>query len=344
MFRATALALVLLAGPAVAETPRVAADIGPVGWIVSAVLGDESNVDVVLGPNMSPHGAALRPSSARALERADMVVWVGPELTPGLAQAIEQRDPDSATLTLGSLDGLVILPAREGGGFGEGHHHGEDAHGHDDDDHADDHADEHADEHGAEHDHGHDEHAEADHDDHASDEHAGTETNADPHLWLSPENALLWSRAIAEALTELTPSEAERYAENAAAFEADVLAAQQAVSDLLAPVAGRPFLAGHDAYQYFEAAFNLEAIGAISASDAEAPSAGDLADLKADAAKRAVDCVAVEPGFNAGLIDAVLPDARRETIDQLGRESSDYPTWLTTMGEGFARCLGASSS
>ena len=41
-----------------------------------------------MAPGATPHGYAMRPSEAAALEDADIVVWIGPDLTPWLEDAI----------------------------------------------------------------------------------------------------------------------------------------------------------------------------------------------------------------------------------------------------------------
>lgn len=57
------------------------------------------------------HDAALRPSQARALRDANLVIWVGPTLEPSLAGLLSQR-PASAVLTIEALASLDLLPPR----------------------------------------------------------------------------------------------------------------------------------------------------------------------------------------------------------------------------------------
>ena len=87
--------------------PRVAADIAPVHAIVARVMAGVGEPHLVIPPGASPHGYALRPSEARALQDADLVVWVGPVLTPWLADPIETlADPDAARLALQDVAGI----------------------------------------------------------------------------------------------------------------------------------------------------------------------------------------------------------------------------------------------
>jgi zinc transport system substrate-binding protein len=115
-----ALAIALFAAPA-AAAPRVATDIGPVQSIVARVMGDLGAPDPILPPGASPHDHALRPSEARALSRADVVVWVGPVLTPWLEEPLAALAPEARVVSLAEAPGVEALPVRQGG-----HDHGHD--------------------------------------------------------------------------------------------------------------------------------------------------------------------------------------------------------------------------
>ena len=93
-----ALAATLIAASGAAADVRVATDIAPVQSLVAMVAG--TTPEVLVRPGVSPHDAALRPSDARALETADVVVWVGPDLTPGLERAIGSLAGDAMVVTL----------------------------------------------------------------------------------------------------------------------------------------------------------------------------------------------------------------------------------------------------
>lgn len=206
----TALPLVL-AAPALADVPRVAVDIAPVHALVAQVMAGVGAPDLVLPPTASPHAYALRPSEAAALQGADLVVWVGPQLTPWLAGPLDTLSGNAARLGLLEVAGIRRLDFRQGASFeahdhddhddhghdGHGHdehghedhgheEHGEDAHGHDGHDHGHEHG--HAQDapkghdHGA-HDHGHDAPKQDDHagHDHGHDDHGHDDHGHDDH-------------------------------------------------------------------------------------------------------------------------------------------------------------------
>jgi zinc transport system substrate-binding protein len=336
----TALPLVL-AAPALADVPRVAVDIAPVHALVAQVMSGVGVPDLVLPPTASPHAHALRPSEAAALQGADLVVWVGPELTPWLADPLGALAPNAARLGLLEVEGIRRLGFRDGASF-EAHDHGDadhDDHAHDAPDHKAETHDDHAG-----HDHAHDDHA---HDDHAHDDHAHDHSGIDPHAWLDPANAALWLDVIAAELSRLDPDHAATYAANAATAQAALTTMQADIAARMASLSGG-FIVFHDAYHYFEARFGIEAAGAISLSDASDPGPARVAEIRDLVAAEGIACVFVEPQFNRGMVDAVFEGTgvRIGVIDPIGAMLEPgpalYPALLDAMAQSFEACLAPS--
>ena len=275
--RTLLLSACLFASSAAAEVPRVVADIAPVHGLVSKVMEGLGTPDLILPPGVSPHHHAMRPSEARALSQADLVIWVGHGLTPWLEKPLENLSGNATHISLAELAGVTALPIREAGLLG-GHDHGRDK-GHDDDHgHEDSHG--HKDSHGHEESHGHDEEKEA---------------ALDPHLWLDPGNASIWLDRIAEALAEKDPENASLYRANAAAGRAEISEAEGAVAAQLAGLKGVPFILLHDAFQYFEAHFGLEALAAVKSFEADAPGPARLSELRGALKESGARCALSEP-------------------------------------------------
>ncbi len=79
-------------------------------------------------------------------------------------------------------------------------------------------------------------------------EHGGT----DMHLWLDPDNAKAMAAEIAKTLVEVDPANKSTYEVNLAALDAEIGALDAEIARQLKPVADKPFIVFHDAYQYFE--------------------------------------------------------------------------------------------
>ena len=128
------LATTLIGGGAHADTPQVAVDIAPVHSLVARVMEGVAVPDLIIQPGASPHEYSLRPSEAAALQASDLVFWVGPDLTPWLAEALETLAPAAVLTSLLEVDGTIQLEFREDALF-EAHDHSD----HDDHDYHDEH-------------------------------------------------------------------------------------------------------------------------------------------------------------------------------------------------------------
>ncbi len=82
-------ALVLSTTAAMAEVPQVVTDVPITQSLVVGVMGDLGTPEVIVGKGADPHDYQLRPSQARALAGADLVFWVGREMTPWLQGPVE---------------------------------------------------------------------------------------------------------------------------------------------------------------------------------------------------------------------------------------------------------------
>ncbi len=360
LLSSTAAALALGTG-AYADVPSVAVDIAPLHSLVARVMDGVGTPELVIPAGASPHEYSLRPSEAAALENAELVFWMGEDLTPWLEDAVETLAGDAEVTALLEAEGTELLEFREGALF-EGHDHDHEEHGHDDhaeaehDDHDhDDHGhEEHAEAKHDDHDHddhGHEEHAEVkhdvhDHDDHGHEDHAGHDHGEhDPHAWLSPDNAANWLNVIAAELSAADPDNAGAYFANAAAAREEMESLKADVTATLAPVAGKRFIVFHDAYQYFEVAFDFPASGAISLSDAADPSPARIAEIQARVREEDIDCVLAEPQYNEGLVATVMDgtDAATGVLDPLGSTLEPgpdlYPTLMRNLAGVLADCL-----
>ena len=328
---------------AVAEVPRVVTDIAPVHSLVAQVMAGVGVPDLLIDQATSPHHFALRPSQARALQEADLVIWIGAGLSPALSGAIADLAGEGKEMALLSVPQTDLLPIREDVRFEAHRHDDHDDHGHDDQGH-DDHDDHGHDDHGHD-DHGHDDHGHDDNEDEGHEDHAH-DGAIDPHAWLDPDNAALWLTAIAEELAAADPDHAQTYLRNAenAARQVEHLADQIEADFAATPPPA--FIVFHDAYQYFEDAFDISAQGAISLSDASAPSAARLTEIRTIVAEQGVECLFAEPQFDPDILSAVADAAPVSiaVIDPYGGHIHTgvdfYPALLRDLATGISGCKG----
>jgi len=337
----TAIGLIL-GSTAIADVPKVAVDIAPVHSLVSRVMEGVGSPKLIIPAGASPHEYSLRPSEAKSLQDADMVIWIGEDLAPWMEKSIETLTKNAEVITLLEESDTKLLDFREGALFDEhdhdkDHDDQDDHDDHDDHDHDKDH-DNHDDHDDHDHDKDHDDHD--DHDDHGDhDGHAHGEH--DPHAWLSTENAQTWLNLVAGKLSAADPDNAGVYFANAAAAREEINDLVKEVKSILEPVRGRNFVVFHDAYQYFETSFDFPAAGAISLSDATDPSAARIAEIQDRVKDEGIHCVLSEPQYNASLVATVLSgtDAKTGVIDPVGLGLEPGPNLYRDLIRNMARTL-----
>ena len=333
LFPALALPMILSSAALKADVPNVVADIAPVHALVSMVMKDVGEPQLLIQQNASPHHYAMRPSEAKALQEANLVVYLGHDMTPWLEPLFETVAASAEPLDLSEVDGVLLLSYREGPVFDdhEGHDDHDDHEGHDHEEEGHDDHDDHE---------GHD-HEEEGHDDHAHHDHDGN----DPHMWLDPANALVWLDAIASELGHIDPENAARYRANAKTAKEEISHEIHHIEDRLKSVQGKEFLVFHDAYQYFENRFGIYATGSISLTDASKPNAKRLQELKHHFEEQGIDCVLSEPQYSSKLINSVFGGYKPHigVLDPIGVDlelgSGLYLELLENLASAIAECV-----
>ena len=277
--------------------------IPPLAAMVMPLLGEEDRLTVLLDQGATPHGFQLKPSHLRQLNQADLVVSVGTGVDAWLQRAL--RNIDASVLVAMQQPGLVVLPKREGGVW-EKHEH---AHGHQ-----------------------------------QPQPHAVTdEKRMDGHLWLSLENARLIMDAVAQQLIALDPARAGEVITRQEQAWASLQARQTVWQAQLAPLKNQPFIVMHDAYQYFERDFGLQAAGTIHVNPEVPPSVRRMQALRQTMAERGVKCVFKEPQFPASRIEAVVrgTDVKVGSLDPLGFDGviRPYEAFYDRLVQDFIACF-----
>ena len=271
--------LAVLASPAMAGVPQVMTDIPPVQALAAQVMGTLGTPGMFLDKGGDEHELHLRPSQMRARAGAGLVVWVGPELTPGLADAL-------AAAGVPALE-LLDQPATRRIDYASG--------------------------------------------------------GVNPHAWLDPVNAKVWTGLIAERLVALDPGNAATYRANAVAAIKGLDALNAQIAAELAPVADKPFLGWHDAYAYFAKAYSLSYLGGLSEGDAAPPGAARLSEVAALVARGGVACAFPEAQHDPAMIAALGPVKLGAALDPVGSLQDPgpdaYARLLQALAKGLTDCL-----
>jgi len=121
---AAAVAALLHAAPVLAQ-PKVVTSFVPVHSLTAGVMAGIGQPEVLIKGAGNPHTFSMKPSDARMLAEAQLVVWIGPAIETFLEKPVAALGGKARILRLIDAPGLVRLEAREGGAW-----EGEDAHGH----------------------------------------------------------------------------------------------------------------------------------------------------------------------------------------------------------------------
>jgi zinc transport system substrate-binding protein len=298
--------ILLLAVPATAgdSSPRVVATIQPIHSLVAQVMDGVGVPSLLVRPGASPHAYSLRPSGARAVQEADLVVWVGPDLETFLVRPLDALSRRAKRLTLSTAPGVMRLPARAGG-LWTGEDHGEyGGHAHDG---------------------------------------AG---RWNLHIWLDPANARAILHAVAKALARIDPRHAARYLANASHAAAGLNTLDAKLAERLKPYRRVPYIVFHDAYAYFEHAYGLNAVGAITVDPARQPGAARLTRIRRRIMDAGARCVFTEPEFRPGLVRTLVEGTRARVgiLDPIGADvppgPKAYERILTGLADNLIACLG----
>ena len=310
--------MLLLAGlflalslPSRADTPRVVVSIPPIHSLVAGVMDGVGSPELLVKGGASPHTYALKPSDAKTLAEAKIVFWIGENLEAFLVKPLAVLAGKATVVELIEAPNLRLMPYRTSGAWDR--HRG--------------------------HEHGNKGQDKAESSDHA---HGGT----DAHFWLSPANAKSLAAAIAAALVESDPARADIYRANGQKLNDRLTALEAEMKAVLAPVKERPFVVFHDAYQYLEDAFGLNAIGAVMVAPEKPPGPKTLAALRARIKSSGARCIFREPQFPAKLAQTVAEGtgARIAVLDPEGIIGAPGPNLyfdlMRANARSLAECLG----
>jgi ABC-type Zn uptake system ZnuABC Zn-binding protein ZnuA len=134
----------------------------------------------------------------------------------------------------------------------------------------------------------------------------------DPHVWMDPNNVLLWVDNIEKTLIELDPDKAEIYRANAEQYRVSLIELDQWVRQQVdqIPEPDRKLVTDHLVFDYFAERYGFEQVGAVvpGYSTLAEPSAQELATLEDTIRQSGVGAILVGDTVNPSLADRVARD------------------------------------
>jgi zinc transport system substrate-binding protein len=92
---------------------KVVVSIMPIHSLVAGLMNGVTEPYLLLKGNQSPHTMTLKPSDARALNDADLIVWVGETLESPLARLLHRSKGHSEVVSLLAIPDMTLLPIRD---------------------------------------------------------------------------------------------------------------------------------------------------------------------------------------------------------------------------------------
>ncbi len=112
--------------------------------------------------------------------------------------------------------------------------------------------------------------------DHAQEGHSH---DKDPHIWLSPANAMQMARNICTGLSEAYPEHKDIFSANLEALTEELRTLQEYGAEALASLSCRELITFHDGFAYFADAFDLHILEAVEEESGSEASARELIHL-----------------------------------------------------------------
>ena len=110
-------------------------------------------------------------------------------------------------------------------------------------------------------------------------DHEGHHHESDPHIWLSPVNAMVMAENICQGLAEAYPSHKEIFEANLEALTAELEALQVYGEETLSQLSCRDLITFHDGFSYFAESFDLHILEAVEEESGSEASAKELIHL-----------------------------------------------------------------
>ncbi|MFM1891671.1 MAG: hypothetical protein RLZ44_748 [Pseudomonadota bacterium] len=130
-----------------------------------------------------------------------------------------------------------------------------------------------------------------------ADHHGHAHEALDPHVWTDPQRVRILVARLGDLLSELLPLQAARFRANAARLDAELVALDGELEQILACVQDRRFLVFHPAWGYLAERYGLEQV--VIEVEGKEPGAKALAELIERARAQGLRRVLVQPQFSS---------------------------------------------
>ena len=175
------------------------------------------------------------------------------------------------------------------------------------------------------------------------------EQTMDPHVWLDPNNVIVYVDNIREGLTQFDPDGAEVYESNASAYIDQLTELDAWINGQVAQIEPkrRVLVTNHEAFGYFAERYGFIVVGAVipSFSSDASPSAQQMAGLIEQIKLHEAPAIFLDASDNPDLAKQIAADTGVKVISDLHLESltegDPAGTYLEMMRDNVTRIVRA---
>jgi len=172
-------------------------------------------------------------------------------------------------------------------------------------------------------------------------DHQHSSNATDTHIWLNPENAIVMSRAINQALIQRDPDNATRYQENTTKLITAIKEFSNEAKQTLLPIKTQAFMVYHDAYQYLTQFFGLTQVRYVVLNPGRQPSAKQIRSIRHQIKTQNIRCIFTERQFRTPMLKTLTENLpiRMSALDPLGVEQTHKPYGYIAMMKANVHAL-----
>jgi zinc/manganese transport system substrate-binding protein len=152
--------------------------------------------------------------------------------------------------------------------------------------------------------------------------------NNDPHIWLSPKNALVQVKNITHALMKVDPQNSDMYEKNAAQYIQNLKILDEEIQREIKSWKKKEFVALHSAFFYFARDYGLKQVAVIQETPAIEPTPKHLIDVISTIKNKGIRAIFSEQQSSPKLIRTIANDLNLDVYNLDTLETGElYAGW-----------------
>jgi len=154
----------------------------------------------------------------------------------------------------------------------------------------------------------------------------GSKGHFDPHIWLSPRNAIKIIDSIYQGLVQIDPDNAKTYKENRDTYINELKRLDAEIKEILSDLKTRVFIVHHPAWTYFARDYNLTQIALEE--EGKEPTVEEMIKIIEAAKAEGVKAVFTEPQFDTRQLEVIAKELNVQIVPVDPLYFQDYVTHI----------------